>query len=431
MKIHFIGIGGIGVSALARYYLKKGHKISGSDLVASEITAALEKKGAKLLIGKHKAKNVSKDIEMIIYSPAVQSDNPEIQRGRKLKIENCKLKIKSYPEALGELTKQYFTIAVSGTHGKSTTAAMIGLLLVKAGFDPTVIVGTKVKEFGDSNYRAGKSKYLVIEACEYDESFLNYHPDIIVITNIEAEHLDYFKTFNNVLRAFKEFVKKLPKDGILIDEKKYKKNEKDAVKMRKILKVPGEHNISNALAALAVARALKIPDEVSYRALSKYKGSWRRFEEKECKIQNTKYKIHVISDYGHHPTQIKATLQAARDKWPDKKIWCVYQPHQYQRTFYLFKDFVKVFRRAPVDKLIITDIYDVAGREEKKIKERINSRKLIGAIKKFWATYLPKREIIEYLKKNLQGGEVVIIMGAGDIYKLDKKFKRNENKNRV
>ncbi len=413
LKIHFIGIGGIGVSALARYYLEKGAKVTGSDLVSSEITDTLREKGAKLLIGKHRVENLPKTADLVVYTPAVPANNPELKRAKKLGI-----KCQSYPEALGELTKKYFTIAVSGTHGKSTTTAMIGLLLTKAGFDPTVIVGTKVKEFGNSNYRAGKSKYLVIEACEYDESFLNYYPNIIVITNIEAEHLDYFKTFNNVLKAFKKFVKKLPKDGILINEKKYKKTEKDAAKLRKVLKVLGEHNISNALSALAVARALKIPDKVSYQALSEYKGSWRRFEEKEYKIQDTKYKIHIISDYGHHPTQIRVTLKAAREKYPQKKIWCVYQPHQCQRTFYLFKDFVKVFRQAPVDKLIITDIYDVAGREEKEIKKKINSEKLVKAVNKNWVIYLPKKEIIDYLKKNLRGGEVVIIMGAGDIYKL-------------
>ena len=410
LKIHFIGIGGIGISALAKYYLAKGHKVTGSDLVASEITDALREKGAKLLIGKHRVENLPKTADLVVYSPAVPANNPELKRAKKLRI-----KCQSYPETLGELTKKYFTIAVSGTHGKSTTTAMIGLLLTKAGFDPTVIVGTKVKEFGNSNYRAGKSKYLVIEACEYDESFLNYYPNIIVITNIEAEHLDYFKTFNNVLKAFKKFVKKLPKDGILINEKKYKKTEKDAAKLKKVLKVLGEHNISNALAALAVARALKIPDKVSYQALSEYKGSWRRFEI--TKILYPK-PYTLISDYGHHPTQIRVTLKAAREKYPKKKIWCVFQPHQCQRTFYLFKDFVKVFRQAPVDKLIITDNYDVAGREEKEIKKKINSEKLVKAVNKNWVIYLPKKKIINYLKKNLKGGEVVVIMGAGDIYKL-------------
>ncbi|OGZ24893.1 MAG: hypothetical protein A2896_02075 [Candidatus Nealsonbacteria bacterium RIFCSPLOWO2_01_FULL_43_32] len=403
IKVHFIGIGGIGISALAQYYLAQGLQVSGSDLVSSEITKSLEKMGIKISIGKNVFK---KDADLTIYSPAVN-------------VRRRTSNILSYPEALGNLTKKHFTIAVCGTHGKSTTTAMLSLILIKAGFDPTVIVGTKVKEFGDSNFRLGKSRYLVIEACEYDESFMNYEPKIIVITNIEAEHLDYFKTFQNVLKAFRQFAKKLPKDGILIDEKKYKKT-REASNLRKILKVPGEYNVANALAALAAARALKIPDKTSYQALADYQGSWRRFEERELKIGNCKLKI--VSDYGHHPTQIKATLRAARDKWPHRQIWCVFQPHQYQRTYYLFNDFVRVFKEAPVDRLIITDIYDVAGREETKIKKQVRAEKLISSINQKWANFVAKNDIIDYLKKYLKGGEVVIFMGAGDIYGVDKKF---------
>jgi len=394
LKLHFIGIGGIGVSALAKYYRIKGHKISGSDIA----------------FGKHSAKNIPKNTDFVIYSPAVKPSNPEIKEARRRKI-----KIQSYPQALGELTKKYFTIAISGTHGKSTTTAMIGLLLIKAGLDPTVIVGTKVKEFGDSNCRVGKSQYLVIEACEHEESFLNYFPDIAVITNIEPDHLDYYKNFNNVKKAFAKFAKKLKKNGVLIVESEYK-NPKDAKKLKKILKVPGEHNVHNALAALAVARVLKIPDKISFKALSEYKGSWRRFEIKKLEIGN--WKLEIVSDYAHHPTEIKVTLKAAREKYPKKKIWCVYQPHQYQRTYYLFNDFVKVFKKVPVDKLIITDIYDVAGRENEIIKKRVSSEKLVKTIKRKKVVYLAKEKILNYLKDNLQGGEVVIIMGAGDIYQL-------------
>jgi len=180
--------------------------------------------------------------------------------------------------------------------------------------------------------------------------------------------------------------------------------------------VPGEHNVYNALAALTVARSLRISDKVSFEALSEYKCAWRRFEEKEFKIKSLKLKI--IHDYGHHPTEVKATLQAAREKFPNKEIWCIFQPHQYQRTFYLFNDFVRVFSNALIDKLIITDIYDVAGREKKKIKQRISSEDLIKKIKRTQKLYLPMEEIKDYLKRNLKGGEVVIIMGAGDVYKL-------------
>jgi UDP-N-acetylmuramate--alanine ligase len=431
MKIHFIGIGGIGVSALARYYLVQGNEISGSDLVSSEITKALEKLGAKISIGKHKAKNLPKDANLVVYSPAVEEKNPELKKARKLKI-----KCQSYPQALGELTKNHYTIAVCGSHGKSTVAAMIGLILTKAKFDPTVILGTKLREFGDSNCRVGKSKYLVIEADEYKESFLNYWPQIIVLLNIEYDHPDYFKNLHHYILAYKKFVSHLPKDGILVankDDKNtfltFKKRkkviwysliEKESKKLRKVLKIPGEFNVSNALAALKVARILKIPDKISFKTLSQYKSSWRRFDEKRAKIDNLKFTI--INDYGHHPTQVKVTLEAAREKYKDKTIWCIYQPHQYQRTYYLFDNFVKVFKEHPVDKVIITDIYTVSGRESKEIMRRVNAQKLVEAIKKENVIYLPKEKIINYLKKNLKGGEVVIIMGAGDIYNLTLKF---------
>ncbi len=428
--IHFIGIGGIGVSALAKYYLEKGYKVSGSDLVFSEITEALEKKGAKIFIGKHKPENLLKNVDLVVYSPAVQKSNPEFKKAKGLKI-----KTQSYPQALGKLTKEYFTIAVSGTHGKSTTTSMIGILLAKAGLDPTVIVGTKVKEFQDSNCRVGKSKYLVIEACEHEESFLNYWPQITVITNIEREHLDYYKNLNNILKAFNKFVSNLSKKGILVindDDKnarkilsksqvqKYSLKQKEAKELKKILKVPGEHNIYNALAALAVARILGISNKIAFQALAGYQGAWRRFEIKKCRVIDSKIKVLVINDYAHHPTEIKAVLKATREKFPKKKIWAVFQPHQYQRTFYLFKSFIKVLSAAPVDKLIITDIYDVAGREQGTIKKNISSQKLVKKIKaKNKVVYIPTiGKTAHYLRENLKGREVVIIMGAGDIYKL-------------
>lgn len=402
LKIHFIGIGGIGVSALAQYYLAKDHQVSGSDLVSSEIIDSLKKKGVKIHLGQHQAENLPKDADLVIYSPAVKSDNPELRQAKKIKYQ-------SYPEALGELTKQYFTIAVSGTHGKSTTSAMIGLLLTKAGLDPTVIVGTKVKEFGNSNFRAGKSKYLIIEADEHFGSFLHYWPKIIVLTNIEKDHLDYYKNLKNLKKAFKEYISHLPKDGLLITGKPT--DQKDAQKLKDILKIPGKHNIENAFLALLTGRALKIPDRISFGALSQFRGTWRRFEV------ISKNPI-VISDYAHHPTEIKATLRAVREKWPRKEIWCIFQPHQYQRTFYLFKDFVDVFKKSPIDKVVLIDIYDVAGREEKEIKKRVSSEKIVKAVNNSKVTYLPREKVVDYIKKNLPTSGIVIIMGAGDIYQL-------------
>lgn len=433
MKIHFVGIGGIGVSALAKYYIEKGHQVTGSDLVSSEITQALKNMGADIRTSCHTAKNLPKGVELVIYSPAVSLGNPELLQAKKRKI-----KVKSYPKALGELTKQHFTIAVSGTHGKSTTTAMLGLLLIKAGLDPTVIIGTKMKEFGNSNCRTGKSQYLIIEADEHFASFLNYWPKIIVLTTVEADHLDYYKNLNNIIKTFRKYILHLPEDGFLVANKndkntikilnyykrkvqKYSLKQSDAKKLRKILKIPGDHNILNALAALNAARILKIPDDVSLKALAGYKGAWRRFDERETKIGESTIKL--INDYGHHPTEILATLKATREKYPKKKICCVFQPHQYQRTFYLLNDFIKSFRQISdknlADKLIITDIYDVAGREDKTIKQKINSEKLVEKTKRNNISYLPKNKIMPWIKQNISEIEVLIVMGAGDIYNLN------------
>jgi UDP-N-acetylmuramate--alanine ligase len=437
MKIHFIGIGGIGVSALAKYYLKNGAFVSGSDLVESEITKDLRKLGAKIVINSklksqkskmNKVQKLIKGAQMIIYSPAIPKNHPELKLAKKLKIKTL-----SYPQALGELTKKYFTIAVCGTHGKSTTTALIGLILTKAGFDPTVIVGTKLKEFKNSNCRVGKSKYLVIEADEHFGSFLNYWPKIIVLTTLEPDHLDYYKNFKNYISAFRKFVSHLPKDGVLIANKddkniytkfskiaenvvyySLKENRQEREKLRKILKIPGEFNISNALSSLKLAKILKIPKKIAFSILSQYRGAWRRFEIKKGRVRNKNFIL--VHDYAHHPTEVRETLKAAREKFKGKIIFCIFQPHQYQRTFYLFEDFVKVLKEAPVDKIILTEIYEVAGRENEKIKKLVTSQKLVKTINKASVIFLEKRKIKKFLEENLMGGEVVIFMGAGDIY---------------
>jgi len=431
------------VSALAQYYLSKGYQVSGSDLVASEITNFLKEKGIKVIIG-NKSENINKDLNLVVHSPAVKPDNPEYKKAKEFGI-----KTQSYPEALGDLTKEYCTIAVAGAHGKSTTTAMIALILTKAGLDPTVIVGTKVKEFSaqggpasgwGNNFRMGKGRFLVIEACEYDSSFLNYSPKIIVVTNVDKEHLDYFKTFANVKKAFCDFIVRLPAGGALVfnkDDKNiprfkkpkfnildYSVKSASAKKIKSILKIPGLHNVSNAAAALQTARAMGIPDIISINALSEFNGTWRRFEIKEAKVGEKQ--ITIVSDYAHHPNEILATLKAAREKYPNNNIWCVFQPHQHQRTYYLFDDFVKVFRKAPIDKIIVTDIYDVAGRETKTISEEVSSEKLVEKINRKNVLYLPEDRLEEYIKKNIGApsgsGEVLIIMGAGSIYTLADKL---------
>lgn len=447
-KVHFIGIGGIGVSALARFYLENGWEVSGSDLESSEIIMALENLGAKIFVGKHKVKNLNPQADLVIYSPAIKSDNPELLKAKSYppamtssgEVGRGNLKPQSYPQALGQLTKKYFTIAVSGTHGKSTTVAMISLILIKAGFDPTVILGAKLKEFGDSNFRMGsqpptakdKLPFLVIEADEWEASFLHFWPKIIVLTNIEREHLDYYKNLSHILKTYKKYISHLPKTGVLVanrDDQNVKKiirtektsfysiNDPEAKKLKKILKVPGVHNISNALAALATARVLKIPDGISFKALSEYKGAWRRFEIFTKYLNAKPYTI--ISDYAHHPTEIKATIQAAREKFKGRKIWAVFQPHQYQRTYYLFKDFVRAFDLA--DEIILTEIYQVTGREEGKISREVSARKLAADIKKrrkkvhFIEDF---GKIPKLLEKKIKNKDIILIMGAGSIYKI-------------
>ena len=456
MSIHFIGIGGIGVSALARYYLENGNTVSGSDLRKSEITESLEKKGAKIFIG-HKAGNLDSDTSLIIHTSATPQNNPEFVRAKKLKI-----KTQVYGEALGDLTKKYFTIAISGTHGKSTTTAMTSLVLKMAGLDPTVIVGTKLKEFNNTNCRIGKGKYLIIEADEYKAAFLNYWPKIIALTNIEEDHLDYYKNIDHILKVFKKYINRLPDNGLLVankDDKNIKnllnlkcetrnskqiRNSKseffkpkiqyyslsqksDIERLKKLLKVPGDHNIQNALAVLSIARILKIQDKIIFNALAQYKGCWRRFEVFNAKIkspknlQATSYKL--ISDYGHHPTEIKATLKGAREKFKNKKIILVFQPHQIKRTEALFADFVKSFD--DVDYLILNKIYEVAGREEGK---SVSSKDLARAVNERWQKkgYKHKEVVFIENQSNIQKklssiikkNDIVIVMGAGDIYNL-------------
>jgi len=441
MKIHFLGIGGIGNSALARYYLKKGYQVSGCDTQSSLVTSLLKKEGVKIFKD-HSPSHISKQISFLVYSNAIPSSNPEILKAKELKIP-CK----SYPEALGEITKEYFTIAIAGTHGKGTTCAMLSLILIEAGFDPTVFIGTLLKEFGFSNYREGKSKYLILEADEYKDAFLNYFPSALIITTIDKDHLDYFKNFKNILKSFKNLILKLPQEGILVlnrDDEGIKKllrekppfpkntficsisQKKEVSLLKKAVKIPGAHNLSNALLALTLARALKIKDDISLLALSKYQGAWRRFEKKEIKIGENK--AFIVSDYAHHPREIEATLNSATEAFEGKKIWVIFQPHQRQRTFLLFREFVKVFEKffkeKKVEKILFDEIFEVAGREKKSLK--ISSKDLVLELQKRTKNFedilfLPQKKIIQFLKRVNLKDKVVLVLGAGDIYRLFEK----------
>jgi len=415
-KAHFVGIGGVGVSAIARMMLAEGKIVGGSDVSDSAIIDELRKLGANIFLG-HSADNIADDVDLVVYTPAVTVDNPELKKATELGIPML-----SYPEMLGLISKDKYTIAVSGAHGKTTTTAMIAKILIDAKKDPTVIVGSLLKDH-KSNFVAGKSGYFVVEACEYKKSFLNLNPKIIIITNIDNDHLDYYGNLENIKKAFGEFAAKLPEDGYLICDPN-DKNLKEIVENVKCkiidytkidnnfnLKIPGEHNMKNAQAAMAATEILGVDFKKVENSLESFEGTWRRFEFKG----ETKNGVFVYDDYGHHPTEIKATLKGAREFFGGKKIWCVFQPHLYSRTKLLFDDFGKSFGDA--DEIILADIY--AAREPK--DEGINSKMLAEEITKNGgrARYMESFEkITDFLAENAKKGDVVITMGAGDIFKI-------------
>ena len=402
---HFIGIGGIGVSALARMLFLQGKEVSGSDNERSEIIDDLEKLGIKIFIG-HRAENVQKDTEVVVYSVAIKEDNTEILEAKKRNLICL-----SNPQMLGELSKEMFTIAISGTHGKTTTTAMIGHIMKKAGLDPTVIVGSKIingtKE-ESTNFLAGNSKYLVVEACEYRRSFLNLHPSILVITNIEADHLDYFKDLEDVKSAFKELEQNVSKDGFIVKESDYKKIKTDFN-----LLVPGRHNISNAQAAIKTAQILGIPEEKAKEFLKDFKGTWRRLEYKG-KENNKKDGNIFYDDYAHHPTEIRASLSAIYEKHPDREIICVFEPHQQSRTKMFFDDFVEAFRIA--DKVFIAPIFITREIDD----GQTTNKTLSDAINKFVpALAVENAEELKIFLNKIKSTRplCVVLMGAGNIYK--------------
>ncbi|MBI4050056.1 MAG: UDP-N-acetylmuramate--L-alanine ligase [Candidatus Doudnabacteria bacterium] len=401
-KIFIVGIGGIGVSGLARVLRTAGKDISGSDLAPSELTEALTKEGIAVAIG-HRAENLPRGCELLIYSAAVPPENPERAEGGRRGIKEM-----SYAEALAEFAKDKFVIAVSGTNGKTTTTAMLGWIMERAGLDPTVVVGSEVLAW-KSNARIGKSRYLVIEADEYKRAFLNYHPDIAVITNIAADHLDYYRDLADVQDAFREFAANVKPEGKLVawSSEHFE------------LQVPGKFNQDNASVAAAMARALGIEEEVIRTALASFTGSWRRYE-KVGKLGPAD----IISDYAHHPDGTTATMQAAAGIYKPEKTLIVFQPHQHNRTKMLFREFVKSFCESPQGDMIIVEIFEVAGREEL-ADQNISSEDLVGEIEKCgknvkYAANLEEAE--NKIRKAVNNYDAILFMGAGDIYKVANKL---------
>ncbi len=448
IKVHFIGIGGISMSGLAELLHTLRFEVTGSDAKASTTTDHLEGLGITVFYGQRPS-NITNDVKLVVYTTAVKENNPELMAARELGIP-----VIDRAELLGQIMKCYpDAIAVSGTHGKTTTTSMISLLLLDAGLDPTVSVGGILDGIG-GNIRIGKSEHFVTEACEYTNSFLKFSPTTGIILNIEEEHLDFFKDLSDIRNSFKTFTDLLPEDGLLVinadienislftDERNcpyvtystkkegspsagakhhyfagnihYDENGfgqyslyEDGVLLGEIhLHVVGDHNISNSLPAVAVARNLDIPLTTIQESLSRFTGTKRRFEYK-----GTIAGVTIIDDYAHHPTEVTATLTAAKN-YPHSRVWCVFQPHTYTRTRSFLKEFAESLSLA--DKIVLTDIY--AARELD--PGDISSKDLEALLKEKGKDVIHIStfdEIQNYLLENCTNGDLLITMGAGDV----------------
>lgn len=443
-RIHCIGIGGIGLSAIAEILISRGYRVSGSDMRESEITEKLAGDGAVIYIG-HRKENAD-DKDLIIYSAAVGSDNPELVRANELGIPMI-----TRAQALGALMGEYDkSIAISGTHGKTTTTSMVSLILKNAHKEPTILVGGNLSEINGNVY-VGSNEYFVTEACEYMDSFLSLKPKMEIILNIDSDHLDYFKDVEHIASSFGKFAKLVPEDGAVIayDANPFVKSvieglpnavtfgmnescdyfasdicfNNDGMPTFSVnhggerlcnieLSVPGEHNILNAMSAFACCHMLGIDVADIVSTLEAFRGTQRRFDI----LGVTSNGIRIIDDYAHHPTEIKATLSAVRNM-KHNKLWCLFQPHTYTRTIALMDEFSTAFTDA--DEVVMAEIY--AAREKNIYK--LSSKTLVDKIKEndpskevnFFTDF---EDIAKYVYDNAEEGDLVLTMGAGDIFKV-------------
>lgn len=417
--IHFIGIGGIGMSALARFWHHEGAVVTGSDRASSVVTQGLEELGITIFY-EQTAENITQGgkaplPDLVVYTEAMAHDHPEMVAAKALEVPMV-----NYFEALGQVANEYYLIAVAGTHGKTTTTAMLIDILEEAGLDPTGIVGS-LRSKTKSNFRAGKSKYAVVEACEYKRDFLYLRPDVLVITNLEWEHVDYYKDLADVQSAFRELVELVPEDGAIIANatdpniapileglKSVIIDYRPLIDVSLKLRQPGLHNQMNAAAARGVAEFLEIEAVTTIDALENFAGTWRRFEYKGDVNGSP-----VYDDYGHHPTELRATFGGARELYPNRILRVVFQPHTYSRTHELFTDFADALAMA--DEVYLLPIY--AAREENTYG--VSSEKLADVIRergvKKVEVYQTPAACTEAVRTATHYDEkaVIVVIGAG------------------
>lgn len=406
MKIHFMGIGGSGISAVARIARDLGHQVTGCDLEEGPMTTRLRREGIPVEIG-HSTVHM-KGFDLLVHSSAVfyQSDqNPEFRLGVKKKIAMTGEEyMKDY------LMKGMRVVAVTGTHGKGTTTAMLGRILEAAGQDPTVFVGANLLDWGKKNYRVGKGKDFILEADEFRDKFFLYKPDIAVVTSIEMDHPEYFEDFEAVLSSFKKFVSKAKIVIACADLKKYKLAKKviyyRPVKFK--LRFPGDHIKSDAGAAWAAARVLKVKNSVIKKALKNFGGLERRFE-----LRGDMGGVRIYDDYAHHPTAVVANIKAARELFPKSQIWVVLQPHMYSRMGEFFAGFAKALRMA--DRAVVTDVYT---RREKGLTKPTSKELALAAGPTVTYVGGDLINVGKFVERNTKKGDVVLVLGAGDVYKV-------------
>ena len=446
-KLHFVGIGGIGMSGIAEILIDQGFKVTGSDKAASDNTERLHSLGTEIFVG-HDAKNVESDVDVLVYSSAVMPDNPEIVEAQRRKIPVIRR-----AEMLAEVMRLKYGIGIAGTHGKTTTTSMVSLVLMEGGVDPTVIVGGRLRGLAGSNARLGRGEFIVVEADEFDRSFLSITPTIAVLTTLETDHLDTYRDLDDIKGAFIQFASKVPFYGsvvLCLDEPalqdimpKIKKKiityglngqadlqavdiihrqntsrflvvhaGKDLGEVE--IQIPGKHNIQNALGAIAVGLELNVPFDKIKAGIEKFTGVFRRWEVK-AEVDS----ITIVDDYAHHPTEIQATLSGAKAGWR-RRVVCVFQPHLYSRTRDFYEDFGRAFFNADV--LIVTDVYP--AREEP--IQGVTGELIVHAAKSFGHKNVhyvsDKKGVPNFLMKTKQPGDIIITMGAGDIWRFGEEF---------